>query len=191
MNPFEFIILFLSFVYTLALTHLLFSWTRMVRHRRELVLSWPHLLWMLVALITLAENWVSLWDFRLAETLSLTELTGEFLFVMLVYFVCALVCPDFEAGETYDLKKFHAREGPTYFVTFLIMIVAAIITNFLAGADLDVTKWTDENYLVVGMLIPPVLALVSRREWAQLLAPALLLVMSIAYLVIFYPELAS
>jgi hypothetical protein len=41
------------------------------------------------------------------------------------------------------------------------------------------------------MLIPPVLALVSRREWAQLLAPALLLVMSIAYLVIFYPELAS
>ena len=50
MNPFEFIILFFSFIYTLALTHLLFAWTRMIRHRRQLVLSWPHLLWMLVAL---------------------------------------------------------------------------------------------------------------------------------------------
>jgi hypothetical protein len=31
MNPFEFIIIFLAFVYSLALTHLLFAWTRMIR----------------------------------------------------------------------------------------------------------------------------------------------------------------
>jgi hypothetical protein len=44
MNPFEFIIIFLAFVYSLALTLLLFAWTRMIRRRRQLVLSWPHLL---------------------------------------------------------------------------------------------------------------------------------------------------
>ena len=40
MRPFEFIILFFSFIYTLALTHLLFAWTRMIRYRRTLILSW-------------------------------------------------------------------------------------------------------------------------------------------------------
>ena len=32
MNPFEFIILFFSFMYALALTHVLFAWTRMMLH---------------------------------------------------------------------------------------------------------------------------------------------------------------
>jgi len=38
-RPFDFIILFFSFIYTLALTHLLFAVTRMVRHRRMLTFS--------------------------------------------------------------------------------------------------------------------------------------------------------
>lgn len=191
MNPFEFIILFLSFIYTLALTHLLFTWTRMVRHRRQLVFSWPHFLWMLVALVSLAENWVSLWDFRSMGSLTLGTVAGEFLFVILVYFVCALVCPDFEGGESYDLKHFHACERRTYTGAFLVMVLAAIVINFLAGADLDVTKWSNENYLVVAMLVPALLALLVRQAWAQLLAPAVLLAMSIAYAVIYYPILSS
>ena len=112
MNPFEFIIIFLAFVYSLALTHLLFAWTRMVRRRRQLVLSWPHLLWMLVGLFMLAVNWLSIWDFRTLGNLSSLAISSEFLFVVLNYFFCALVSPDFEGGETYDLRRFHECEGP-------------------------------------------------------------------------------
>ncbi|QIK96772.1 hypothetical protein G7076_10305 [Sphingomonas sp. HDW15A] len=64
MSPFDFIILFFSFVYVIALTHLLFAWTRMIRYRRKLVFSLPHLLWMLVAVGYLTANWLSLWDFQ-------------------------------------------------------------------------------------------------------------------------------
>ncbi len=190
MRPFEFIILFFSFIYTLALTHLLFAWTRMIRHRRQLVFSWPHVLWMLIALVNLCANWISLWDFRTDGSLTLATIVGGFLFVIVNYFMCALVSPDFEGGETYDMKRFHASEGRTYITAVFVLIAASIVVNFLAGAALNVTHWSNENVLVVGMLIPVAAPLASKRDWIQILAPMALLVMNIAYAVIYYPVLS-
>ena len=41
----------------------------MIRHRKALIFSWPHALWMLGALFQLVVNWVTLWDFRTMELL--------------------------------------------------------------------------------------------------------------------------
>jgi len=191
MQPFEFIILLLSFVYTLALTHLLFASTRMIRHRRELILSWPHLMWMLVALLNVVANWISLWDFRKTVPLDLATIASGFILAVLNYFMSALVSPDFEAGESYDLKRFHRCEGPTYIASILVMVVVAIITNYLAGADLDVTNFASENALVVFMVPALVLGLAVRRPWAQSLAPALMLALTVAYYVLYYPVLTD
>jgi hypothetical protein len=125
MSPFEFIIVFLSFIYSLALTHLLFAWTRMIRYRRKLVLSWPHLLWMLVALANITVNWISLWDFRGEGSMSLGTIATGFLLATINYYLCALVSPDFEGGETYDLKRFHECEGRTYVGAQLILVIAS------------------------------------------------------------------
>ena len=191
MSPFEFIILFFSFIYTLALTHLLFAWTRMVRHRRQLVLSWPHLLWMLVALTHLSVNWLSLWDFRRGGGLSLATIASGLVLVIISYSICALVSPDFEGGETYDMKLFHQRESQTYIGAILVFVVTAIAVNLLAGAALNMENWWNENHLVATFLVPPVLALTVKKQWAQLLAPAALLVGGIAYAVIYYPVLTA
>jgi hypothetical protein len=77
-RPFEFIIVLFSFIYTLGLTHLLFAATRMIRHRRIVVFSWPHVLWMAAAPFLLAGNWLSLWDFHTLQTISLTTIAGGF-----------------------------------------------------------------------------------------------------------------
>lgn len=191
MNPFEFIILFFSFIYTLALTHLLFTWTRMVRHRRQLTFSWPHFLWMMVSLGNLSVNWLSLWDFRTDGSLALGTIVAGFLFVVINYFVCALVSPDFEGGETYDMKLFHECEGPTYIGVTLVLIATSIIINFLAGSRLGVSNWSNENKLVVTFIIPPLLALAVKRPWAQLAAPVALLTGIISYAVIYYPVLTT
>ena len=190
MGPFEFIIAFLSFIYALALTHLLFAWTRMIRHRRQLVFSWPHLLWMLAAFSNLGANWLSLWDFRRVKSLSITAIAAVFVLVVINYFVCALVSPDFEEGETYDMKRFHECEGATYIAAFLALIIASILINLFAGAALNVTNWWNENALVSAMLIAPIAALLVRRNWMQVLAPAVELALAVAYSVIYYPALA-
>lgn len=190
MNPFEFIILFFSFIYTLALTHLLFAWTRMIRHRRQLVFSWPHLMWMLVALGNLAINWISLWDFRKEGSLPLGTIAAGFLFVIINYFVCALVSPDFEGGETYNMQRFHECEGPTYIGATLVLILASITANFFAGALLGVSNWSNENNLVIALLVPVVVPLLVKRAWVQVASPGALLAGVIAYAVIYYPQLA-
>ena len=190
MGPFEFIVAFLSFIYALALTHLLFAWTRMIRHRRQLVFSWPHLLWMLAAFSNLGANWLSLWDLRGITSLSIATITALFILVVTNYFVCALVSPDFEEGETYDMKHFHECEGATYVAAFLALIVGSILINFFAGAALNVTNWWNENSLVAAMLLPPIAALLIRRNWMQVLAPAIELALAVAYAVIYYPVLS-
>ena len=191
MSPFEFIIIFFAFVYSLALAHLLFAWTRMIRHRRQITFSWPHLLWMLVAMFLLAVDWLSTWDYRTFDKLSLVEISSGFLFAMLNYFFCALVSPDFEGGETYDLERFHSTEGRTYILVFVATVTIAIVENFLAGEKLGITKQGVENALVLFQLPLSLLPLFVRRAWVQIGAPAVILVTVVAYGAMFYPVLAK
>ena len=191
MSPFEFIIIFFAFVYSLALAHLLFAWTRMIRHRRQITFSWPHLLWMLVAMFLLAVDWLSTWDYRTFDKLSLVEISSGFLFAILNYFFCALVSPDFEGGETYDLERFHSTEGRTYILVFVATVTIAIVENFLAGEKLGITKQGVENALVLFQLPLSLLPLFVRRAWVQIGAPAVILVTVVAYGAMFYPVLAK
>lgn len=190
MRPFEFIILFFSFIYTLALTHLLFAWTRMIRYRRTLILSWPHLLWMMAAFFNLSVDWISLWDFRSDASLSLLTIVVGFTLVVINYFTCALVSPDFEAGETFDMNAFHQAEGRTYIGAMLVMFLAALLVNLLAGAALGISKWSSENNVVAIQLLGFPLVLI-KRQWAQVLAPLIILACTIVYGLIYYPTLAG
>ena len=189
MRPFEFIILFLSFIYTLALTHLLFAATRMIRHRRSLVFSWPHALWMVNALLLLTGNWLALWDFHRMDAIPLAIIATALLLVGIQYFVCALVSPDFEEGEAFDLGAFHAREGRTYTVGFLVLSLVALGVNAAAGTGAGVQKWADQNAIVLAMILPILVSLFIRARWAQLGAPLVLGGLMISYLVIYYPVL--
>jgi hypothetical protein len=190
-SPFEFIIIFFAFVYSLALAHLLFAWTRMIRHRRQITFSWPHLLWMLVAMFLLAVDWLSTWDYRTFDKLSLVEISSGFLFAILNYFFCALVSPDFEGGETYDLERFHSTEGRTYILVFVATVTIAIVENFFAGEKLGITKQGVENALVLFQLPLSLLPLFVRRAWVQIGAPAVILMTVVAYGAMFYPVLAK
>jgi hypothetical protein len=191
MSAFEFIIIFFAFVYSLALAHLLFAWTRMIRHRRQITFSWPHLLWMLVAMFLLAVDWLSTWDYRRFDKLPLVEISSAFLFVVLNYFFCALVSPDFEGGETYDLERFHSTEGRTYILVFFATVTIAIVENFLAGEKLGITKQGAENALVLFQLPLSLLPLFVKRAWVQIVAPAVILMTVVAYGAMFYPVLAK
>jgi hypothetical protein len=64
---------------------------------------------------------------------------------VLNYFFCALVSPDFEGDETYDLKRFHECEGPTYILVFVAIVAIALVENFAAGTGLarDVCQFPD------------------------------------------------
>jgi hypothetical protein len=188
-GPFEFIILFLSFIYTLALTHLLFAATRMIRHRRSLVFSWPHALWMVDALLLLLANWIALWDFHRFETMSLGLIATGFVTVGAQYFICALVSPDFEDGESYDMRAFHAREGRTYIAASAVLVLLSLGVNAAAGLAAGVKNWADQNALVLVMAPAAIVPLFVRARWVQVLAPIAIGLSTIAFMALYYPAL--
>jgi hypothetical protein len=188
MQPFELLTLFLSFVYTLALTHILFASTRMIRHRRRIVFSWPHALWMVNALIVQFDDWLSLSDLRALKVLSLGIIAVNFGIVIIQYLVCALVSPDFESADDYDLRRFHTEQGPTYITAFLVVMLYSMAVNIMV-ADAGVANAIGQNWIVVLILVPIIAALWVRNQRVQLLAPLVLLILQIAYAVIYYPVL--
>lgn len=190
MRPFEFVIVFLSFVYSLGLTHLLFAITRMVRHRRVLVFSWTHALWMLNVLLGLFANWISLWDFHNVAVISLPALLAGLAMAISNYLVCALVSPDFEDCETYDMHAFQAREGRTYLAAYLGLAVVAFAVNYAAAAGVGLTKWASENW-IAGTAIPTLLLpMIVRKRWAEFVAGLVFCALNAVAFVVYYPELS-
>ena len=176
MRPFEFFILFLSFIYTLSLGHLLFAATRMIRHRRSLKLSWPHAFWMATVLIVLFANWIALWDFHGMQEIALPVIVSGFLISVLQYFICALVSPDFEDGEGYDMHVFHERERKTYLGATLALLFVAVATNLSAGR-LGVQHWAEQNAVVLAMFVPVALGIFVRTSWVQVVSAAVTMVL--------------
>jgi hypothetical protein len=64
MAAFEHVISLLSFVFALAITHLLLTVAGFVRSWERVRFSTPHALWLLNGLITVLANWISFWDMR-------------------------------------------------------------------------------------------------------------------------------
>jgi hypothetical protein len=186
-GPFEYIILFFSFIYTLAITHILFAAARMIRHRRSLVFSWPHALWMINALLLLVCNWISLWDFHRLKNVTLPVVLGGFALVGVMYVVCALVAPDFEDGDSFDMRAFHKREGRTYILAFAAYLPLAVVLNLAAGAGVGIENWAEENAIVIAMAPAILLPLFVRARWAQIGGPLVLVGVMVAFLIIYYP----
>jgi hypothetical protein len=105
------------------------------------------------------------------------------------YFICALISPDFDDGDTYDMVAFQEREGRTYITAVFALMIVALVSNYAAGAGLDIRNWADSNVIVVLMLPPVLLALFVRARWAQIVAPVVFLGLSTVFPLLYYPAL--
>ena len=189
MTPFEFLTVFFSFAYALAFSHVLLAAAEMIRHRRVLVFSWPHALWMANAVMLLFSNWISLYDFRSMEVMSLGTILTLFVFVTTLYFTCALVTPDFDAGDGYDMRAFHQRQSRAYIGAILALDIVSFLSNLEAGHS-GVIDWGSQNAIVLAMTPMALLPLLSRNRIVQIVCPIILLIEQFAFLLIYYPSLS-
>ena len=189
MRPFDFVIIFAAFIYSLALTHLLLAAAHMIRHRRELVFDWPHALWMAAALGFLWANWIGLWDFHALSTISLSTIAIGFLYAIIQYLVCAFVSPRLDGEDGLNMHVFHETQSRTYIGAFAVLVCVSIPINFFAGSGLSVQKWIAENVAVVCMVPATVVPLIWRARWVQIASPTLELLLLAIYMIEFYPEL--
>lgn len=93
MTAFEHVTALFSFVYALALTHLLARIAELVVARERVRFSGLLALGMVNAVILVFCNWLSLWDLHVIKAWDLGSITIQFLFAVNVFLICVLVGP--------------------------------------------------------------------------------------------------
>ena len=189
MTAFEHVTALLSFVYALALTHLLARIAELIVARDRVRFSGLLVLGMTNAILLVFTNWLSLWDFRSIKSWDLASITVNFLLAVSMYLICALVGPKVPEKSEIDLEEFFWRQR-TYFYGALVACVALSLfvnLDFLKAAN--VALFVRQNLTVLPMFIPTVLGLVVRKRCVQWSAGLCYLALLIGYTIAFYSTL--
>ena len=190
MSAFEHVTALLSFVYALAVTHLLARIAELVVARDRVRFSGLLAVGMANAVVLVFANWLSIWDLRSVKTWDLGTISVQFLFAVAVYMTCVLVGPKTPDDGTLDLEDFFWRQRPYYYGAVLTCVLLALVANLAFLKSANVSLFVQENMASLPMLIPCILALVSRARWAQWLAGVSLLAMLVWYTIAFCSTLS-
>src|SRR5213075_369012 len=114
MSAFEHVTALLSFVYALALTHLLARIAELVIARERVRFSGLLAIGMVNAVLSVFTNWLSLWDLRSITNWDLASIGIQFLFAVSIYVICVLVGPKTPDEGTIDLEDFFWRQRPYF-----------------------------------------------------------------------------
>lgn len=175
MGAFEHVLSLLSFVYALAIAHLLGTAARLIGARERVRFSWFHAYWMLNALIVLIINWISYWDMHGIRNWSVVSIFMVIAQSVVDFMQAALVCPEVPAEGKVDLVAFHATHARRYIGAFAAMGLVAMINNIYFGGGYSIADYFAQNLVVAPMVAVAVFATVVRRRWVDILAPIVFL----------------
>src|SRR5882724_5958788 len=111
MSAFEHVTALWSFVYALALTHLLARIAELIVARDRVRFSGLLALGMANAILLVFADWLSLWDLRSIKSWDLASVTIQLLVAISVFLICALVGPRAPDEGEIDLEDFSGASG--------------------------------------------------------------------------------
>jgi hypothetical protein len=189
MSAFEHVTALLSFVYALALTHLLARIAELVVARERVKFSGLLALAMVNAVLMVFVNWLALWDLRSVTSWDIASIAIQFLFAISVYVICALVGPKAPEEGMIDLEDFFWRQRPYFYGALIICLLLALLANLDFLKTPNVSLLVKENLGTIAMLVPSALGLISRNRTAQWTAGISFLVLIIGFAIMFSGQL--
>jgi hypothetical protein len=189
MSAFEHVTALLSFVYALALTHLLARIAELVVARERVKFSGLLALGMVNAILLVFVNWLALWDLRSVTSWDIASIAIQFLFAVSVYVVCALVGPKAPDDGTIDLEDFFWRQRIYFYGAIIVCLLLALLANLDFLKTPNTALFMKENLGTLAVLVPTVVGLISRNRAAQWAAGVCFLVLIIGFAIMFSSNL--
>ena len=167
---FEHVTLLLSFIYVIALTHLLSCTTSLILARHRVRFSPLLALWMVLALGILFNNWLSIWVLRSMEHWSTGEISLDFLMATIQYFTCSLVCIELQDGQEVDMNAWYDKQRVAFLSAFASLCALAMLTNYfhrnISGGQ-SASAWIAADAILLAVLLFIVAAILFRSRWLQ------------------------
>lgn len=174
MGAFEHVLLLLSFVYALAIAHLLTTVARLIGARERVRVSWLHAWWMLNALLLLVVDWISWWPMHNIPSWPVMSILAVLAQSFADYMQAALVCPEIPSLGEIDLVRFHATHARRYIGAVAVAMAVALGNNLYLGGNYNIAEFMTQNIAVIPFLAIVLFAALVRRRWVDIAAPILL-----------------
>ncbi len=182
MGAFEHIISLLSFVYALAIAHVLTTVARLIGQRERVHFSWLHAFWMANAMLVLIIDWISYWDVHAVPSWTMASIAFVVGQSFLDYMQAALVCPEIPDEGEIDLVAFHETRSRRYIGAFAATTAGALVLNLYFGRSFNVAEYLLQNAAVLPLFLVALAATIFRNRVVQTGAPVLLSLVWLYYL---------
>jgi hypothetical protein len=182
-GAFEHVLLLLSFVYALAIAHLLTTVARLIGARERVRFSWFHAFWMANALLLLVVDWISWWPMHTIASWPVTSIFAVLAQSFADYMQAALVCPEIPSEGEIDLVAFHKSHARRYMGAAAASMAVALCNNLYLGGNYNIADFMTQNIAVIPFLGIGLFAALVRRRWVNIAAPLLLSGIWVYYLV--------
>lgn len=181
MSAFDYVILLESFVYGLALAHLLSRASGLLLARERVRFSGLQLLMMINAVLTVFIDWLSAWPSRGAKEWDFATVGIWFVFALLNFFLCAAAAPEVASGERVDLEAFYWSQARLFYGIYALLEVLSIPASATLLKTSNSALFASYALSVAPFLVPPALAILVKARWAQWVSGVGLMAMSIGW----------
>ena len=182
MSAFEHVMSLISFVFALAIAHLLTCAIAIFRARSRVRFSFTHAAWMIVSLMQVMVWWLAFWDFRLMKSWDVGYVTFTLLAGILVYVYTGLVCPEVPKEGPLDLEDYHRTHGREYLAVYLALGVVGLVYGAVYGYLYNVPEQTAQDAVIAPMTLVAAVALIFRNRTIQTVCAAVMLALYPVYL---------
>lgn len=190
MHAFDFVLLLFSFVFALALTHLLSRVGTLLLARKRTRFSALQTAVIVNAVVLLYVNWLALWYLHGIKDWDIASITVFFAFALSTFFFCAAAAPEVPAEGQVDLEAFYWDNYRLFYGFIFLQTVLAMLTNFVFLKTSDPSLFWKTNLGTLPFFLPVILAVFVSRRWAQWASAMGLLSLSVWWLITFSGDLS-
>ena len=186
---FEHVTILLSFVFALALTHLLSSATELLIAGKRVRFSGLYALWVLTTVLVLLANWMALWGLVALKRWTVAEVVIQFASAVVQYFTCSTFrVSEVRGDETIDLPALFQQRRPLIFGAFLVLSLVAAFQNWWDRnnmASVNPGDWVGEDLSILPMAVAVIVSGWARPRWLQWTAAATVFGLSLYFLAVY------
>lgn len=166
---FAHIVVFLSFIYAIAITHPLASGHELIVERSRV--RWSALLtcWMIASVLLLVINWLAIFRLSTVTTWTVGQVLVHILGAVCIYYTCAFPAIRAQPGETIDMPDYFARNRVPILGAFVLFGLAALLVNIVdyrTGGP-AANGAIDRIDRVMPNIVAEVAGLIVRATWFQ------------------------
>ena len=153
----------------LGLTNLLMGLARIVQMRDRVKLYWPTVTWAFVLLLVHVQTWWSMFGLRTFAPWTFQAFAIVLLQPILLFFLSALIMPDFDRDEALDLRANYYAQTRWFFGILLALVLVSLVRTVVIAGRLP---YGEDFAFHLAFIVAGVGGIVFKNElYHKLLAP--------------------